>query len=225
MEEVEGIPGALPRLAEYPARSLRMKLPPDEWQMCLDAWIVGIEIRLRLQQDHFRRLKLSDTASGFPFLVSYCEEQAHQNHARHKVASNRELALHRHCLVLTRRLLLETDPPWDCPPQKLLSLLANGSTVFGPRKNWGHLMVQCWEKSPKQITGVIAFSKGTLTKNLPQIASTDSAEAKTCLTQAIALTKAMPTQAGPIYMAGSDCLEALNQSYIDITGVQGPSIC
>ena len=219
MEEVEGIPGALPRLVDFPPTSLRTNLPPEEWQICLDAWIVGIEIRLRLHSDHFRRLKLSDTASGFSFLLSYCEEQALQNLAGHTQTSDRDLALHRHCLVLARRLLLGTDSPWDSPPQKLLSLLANGSTVFETGSLWNQLMVQCWEKSPKTITVAITISKSTLTKYLPQIA-TGSAEAKSCLIQAVALTKAMPEQAGPVYMAGSDCLEALYQSYTEITSVQ-----
>src|ERR1700761_5637456 len=126
MQEVPGIPGALPPLAPYPGQDIRASLPFQEWQACIDSWIFCTEIRLRLADEHFISLKLSHSASGFPFLLSYLRELARSQQKNDQNGLEaKESQLRRNCFFLLRRLLLDTKPPLECSSRALYELLAN----------------------------------------------------------------------------------------------------
>src|SRR2546429_342449 len=125
MDEVPGIPFPLPPLIQYPTQSILSNILPEEWQACLDAWIFAVEFRLRLLPDHFRHLKLSSNAGGMPFLLSYYRQAEWYPKADglYRLRDAKESNLRRQSFLLTRRLLTETDLPYDCSSKDLFTLI------------------------------------------------------------------------------------------------------
>lgn len=210
MDEVPGIPGSLPPLAQFPAQSIISHILPEEWQACLDAWIFAAEFRLRLLPDHFRHLKLSSNACGMPFLLSYYRrwECLSKSDSAHKPRDPKELKLHRQCFLLTRRLLTETDLPYDCSYKDLFTLIANASLALGINVSWRETLKVAWKRSKDQITAAIETCKGSLIRELPRDLTGPVDDKLLDLRRVTALAKAM-SETGEYLMTGSDYLDSL----------------
>jgi activating signal cointegrator complex subunit 2 len=210
MDEVAGIPGSLPPLAQFPALSIISSILPEEWQACLDAWIFAVEFRLRLLPDHFRHLRLSLNASGLPFLLSYYQQWDYDPKldAAYRPGDVKELRLHRQCFLLTRRLLTETDPPYDCSSKDLFTLIANVSLAHGATASWKETLKIAWKRSKDQIAAAIETCKSSLTRELPTSLTIPSDSILLDLRRATALTNAL-AEAGEYLMTGSDYLDSL----------------
>lgn len=216
MEQVTGIPGSLPPLAQFPQSSIRLGILPEEWQACLDAWIFAAEFRLRLIPEHFCHFKLSSKASGLPFLQAYLQSWGHETDKGevYRPHDQKSLRLHRQCFILLRRLLLETDPPFDCTSGELFSILANGSATFGENLPWKETLRTVWKRDDGRISDALEAYKSSLIQNLPQAVSF-SAATQIKLFQVTALVKGLP-EAGAVFMTGSDYLDSLITGYTSI---------
>ena len=217
MEEVEGIPGKLPPLAPFPAHETRQTLPFVEWQACLDAWIFCVEFRLRLLPEHFHCFKLSQTASGVPFLLSYFLSWAspRKTVSNYRPTNGKEQKLHRHCLLLLRRLLLETDIPYDCSARELFFLLANASLTFISSPGWHDTLQQAWARQEKLIFSAVEQTKSSLVQMLAGGCTNTTEAAYHSIYQITALSKCLP-QTGKIMMTGSDFVDSLTSTYHDL---------
>ncbi len=210
MEKVEGIPGQLPPLASFPTPKARQSLPPGEWQACLDAWIFCVEFRLRLLPEHFRLFRISQRTSGLPFLSSYF-----LNVSAATPADEREINLHRHCVLLLRRLLLETDTPYDCSAEDLFNLLANASASLASNALWLMTLQQMWERQGKLLSSAVEQTKSSLVKKLSIGTTENHEEVRQVLHQVTALSKCLP-QVGEIMMTGSDYVDSMTNIYHDL---------
>ncbi len=219
MEEVEGIPGQLPPLAPFPAPETRQNLPPEEWQACLNAWVFCVEFRLRLLPEHFHHFKLSQSSSGTFFLSSYflsCNS-GHDSSGSYRPRDVKEQKLHRRCLLLLRRLLLETDTPYDYPARDLFFLLANASAASGMSKLWNDTLQETWLGRENQISAALEETRSYLIKIIG-VGGTDSYKILgRSLRQVTALSKSLP-QAGKIMMTGYDYVDSLTTTYNDLPG-------
>lgn len=216
MEVVEGIPGKLPQLAPFPTAENHSGLPPGEWQACLDAWIFCVEFRLRLLPEHFRHFKLSQASSGYPFLLSYFNSRdsllLSQSGSRDRPMSSKEKKLHRHCLLLLRRLLLETDIPGDFPARELFVLLASASSVFGPTSLWYSTLQQTWHGQQKLISAACEETKSYVIKMIAIGSSKGSETLQLSIGHITSLSRCLPPT-GKIMMTGYDYIDCLSTMY------------
>jgi activating signal cointegrator complex subunit 2 len=219
MEEVAGIPGKLPPLAPFPAPEIRRSLPPEAWQACLRAWIFGVEFRLRLLPEHFHHFKLSHAASGVFFLSSYflSSGSCHDQPSNGQRGKSQELTLHRHCLLLFRRLLLETDIPHDYSTRELFDLLANASSTFLTKKLWHDTLQQAWQRQQKQISAAVEDTRSYLIKTMAISGNDCFTPVQQFLSAVIPLAKCLP-QAGKTMMTGYDYVDSLAATYHGLVG-------
>ncbi|KAF7504439.1 hypothetical protein GJ744_002243 [Endocarpon pusillum] len=214
MDHVDGIPGLLPPLAPFPAAETRQRLPPEEWQACLDAWIFCGEIRLRLLPEHFHHFKLSHASSGISFLSSYflSWSPSRESLSDYRPRSAKELKLHRHCLLLLRRLLLETKTPYDCSNEDLFRLFANASAAFRTSALWRDTLQQAWQRQEKQVSSAVAETRSYMIKLMAASGSHTPETLQQLLCQVASLSKCSP-QAGKSMMTGYDYVDALTSTY------------
>ena len=213
MEEVPGIPSLLPPMVKFPPRTVRHEIPSAEWQLCLDAWCIAVEVRLRLSQENFHRFTFSLNASGFPFLLSYFQEAAYLPGTDHVYRPHglKAVKLHRQVLLLTRRLLLQTDPPHDCQTSDFLALVADGSAVFAGSAVWKDTLRLSWNRDQAQWLAAVDLCKKALVDELTVTQRRQTAVLR-AVRQAVAITRACPGT-GVLFMTGSDFLEAMVTSY------------
>src|SRR2546423_1632407 len=214
MEEVPGIPGSLPPLAQFPPRSIVLNTLPEEWQACLDAWIFAVEFRLRLLPDHFRHFKLSSNASGMAFLLSYYHQWGYYSKigTAYKPEGVKEAKLHRQCFLLTRRLLIGTDLPYDCSSKELFALIANVSLALGANPSWKDTLNVAWKRSRDHIAAAIETCKSFLIRELPRGWPLHDEAVMLSLRQVTSLTKAF-FETGKSLMTGSDYLDSVASGY------------
>ena len=206
MEEVPGRPGAVPPLAEYPPASVRASLPPQEWQACLDFWLLSIEFRLRLQDQDFSKFTHSNV-SGIQFLRSYFE-----NHpsATGLPADSKEVQLHRRAYLLFKRLMLGTNIARDWHPKLLIDHVLLADQTFHHVLDWPRMLsaLRQREQSP--------FSVGFESWKSAMQASFEAVREKIGLPdnlrQMNSLIQVLP-EAGLALMTGSDYLESMITAY------------
>lgn len=226
MEEVPGIPGSVPPLAEFPVRLIISSVLPEEWQACLDAWIFAVEFRLRLLPDHFRHLKLSSNASGMSFLLSYYRQWEYDPKVDvvYRPEDVKGLRLHRQCFLLTRRLLTETDLPYDSSYRDLFALVANVSLALSANVSWRETLKMSWKRAKDQLVAAIETCKSSLIRELLRSSPTFDDAILLNLRRATALTKAL-SETGEYLMTGSDYLDALATAYAALTSTStGPQM-
>ncbi|KAG9790964.1 hypothetical protein KCU88_g1144, partial [Aureobasidium melanogenum] len=214
MEEVPGIPGQLPLLAVYPDHNVKASLPPAEWDGCVDSWLVSIEVRLRLQEDHFSQLKLSQSASGAPFLVSLFKASRDTGPASSR--AQKERLLLKRAYMLLRRLLLATNVPFDYGDADLLDLLCLASHQYASVADWRATVKTLWKRDQSQMSGAVEAWKNARIGEL-SAARPDSEAILQKYRQFNAFLKVSP-DAGLILMTGSDYLESLMEAYSNLQG-------
>ena len=216
MEKVEGIPGHLPPFAPFPASQTLQNLLPAQWQACLDAWIFCVEFRLRLLPEHFHHFKLNQASSGISFLSSYFLSWTvcHDSPSKYKPSIIKEHNLHRHCLLLFRRLLLEADTPYDCSERDFFILLANASAAFRKSKVWNDTLQQVWKRHERFIYAAAEDMRSYSIKMMAADGSDSYEPLQISISQITALSRGLP-QAGRIFMTGFDFVDSLISRYND----------
>jgi len=209
---------SIPSLPEYPSQSFIAKLPPQEWQACLDLWIYSIEYRLRLSPEAFRSLTISDHSSGYPFLLSYLHSVSEHGHDVDSQSS--ETKLRKFCHLLLRRLCLESSLLQDIPATKLYEVLTMGSTTFRRMARWPETLRLSMKKAPEELSAAYETGLHSIEQDL---SSTEPVSPLTFsgMRKASNLITVAP-EAGVVFMTGTDYLETLTQCY-DGAMVQPPA--
>lgn len=192
-------------IAPLPPSSIRLSVAPEEWDACLDAWLLLCELKLRLPLNDFARAAKSD-ASLPDFLVSYYHEVSHSDQHDQSLRSAKAQSLQRTCFLLAHRSLLEVDPPF-----KLLQweFLTNFSHVHMKSIALSQLIEKLWTRKPAQIEKSLEGVKKSLISVLELSSRSDSEET---LKQLAPLLYAS-SDAGRYFMTGSDLLDAINSAF------------
>ncbi|KAI4097098.1 MAG: hypothetical protein LQ344_000507 [Seirophora lacunosa] len=193
----------LPALAPFPPANLREEILPEEWELCLDAWLLLAEAHLLLPPDIFKS-KLSKDPSLTRFLSSYVESNAPD--PKRDNIDPKSTELRRRCFLLTHRCLSEVKQK----PPLLLNwpFLSGFSAIYARSPSLRTLLQSLWQsehlddKFKKHKTSLIQNLEGTASKD-------DRADLEVMLTRTAALLRACPAY-GQFLMTGSDFIDALS---------------
>ncbi|KIX00920.1 uncharacterized protein Z518_09985 [Rhinocladiella mackenziei CBS 650.93] len=208
MEEIPGVPRQIPPLASYPNSNVKTNLTPAEWDEYLDSWLFSIEFRLRLQDEDFSKVQLSQHASGIEFLYSLF--QFGRDRGRTQSKSQKERLLLKRAYMLLRRLLLGTQVPFGYDATKLLDLLGMASQLYASVGDWKVTLQALWKRNQAQMTSAVESWK----KDVSRTVSTqlDSLSLLEKCRRLNALIK-VSAETGLVLMTGSDHLETLMEAY------------
>jgi len=210
MEEVAGVPGGVPPLAIYPQLNVKSTLPPSEWESCLDSWLFSLEYRLRLPDEQFQKFKLSQEATGAPFMLSLYRSTLETSQIFSSRAAQKERALLKHAYLVLRRLLLVVPVPFEYDNANLIDLLALASQVYPTVGDWKATLSALWKRNKGQLTSAVESWKKTALSDFST--QTELAKALDPVKRLNSLVKASP-EVGLVLMTGSDYLESLMEAY------------
>ena len=194
---------SLPSFAAFPQASLRRAILPEEWEACLDAWIILAQRYLLLAPKAFS-LHSAKNESLVEFLVSYVRESSSADDLGSKTLKEKELR--RECFLLGHRLLTEVIPP---PPRMLsLAFLGDFSIVYAKSKSLHHLLEQTWLRQRLETNPGMQEYKSKIIKQLEQPQTNSSPVLEQNLRRTAALLKACHAF-GHFLMTGSDFLDSL----------------
>lgn len=194
---------SLPSFATFPQATLRRAILPEEWEACLDAWILLAQGSLHLTPKAFS-LQSAKNESLVDFLVSYVKEEACADDLTSKTPKEKELR--RKCFLLGHRLLTEVVPS---PPELLsLAFLGDFSTVYARSKSLNGLLEQTWLRQKLETSPRMQEYKSSIIKQLEQTHTTTSRLLEQDLRRTAALLRACYVF-GHFLMTGSDFLDSL----------------
>lgn len=194
---------SLPSFASFPQATLRRAILPEEWEACLDAWIVLAQRCLHLTPKAFS-LQSAKNESLVEFLVSYVGEEASADDLASKNPKEKELR--RNCFLLGHRLLTEMCPS---PPELLtLAFLGDFSTVYARSKSLHMLLEQTWLRQRLGTNPKMQEYRSNIIKQLEQPQKNTSPLLEQDLRRTAALLKACHAF-GHFLMTGSDFLDSL----------------
>ncbi|KAL9598953.1 MAG: hypothetical protein Q9179_003732, partial [Wetmoreana sp. 5 TL-2023] len=196
----------LPSFAPFPPANLRKDIVPEEWALCLDAWLFLAEGHLLLSHEAFAA-KVSKDPSVAEFLNTYINSETLQVHDTNPGPNAR--SLRRACYLLIHRCLSEMQkkPPW------LLNwhFLADLSIAYANRSSLKPLLQGLWDieevqdRSQKHKVSLISTLEGAGNKD-------DHSDMDTTLARVAALLRACPKY-GEFLMRGSDFMDAMSTFY------------
>ncbi|KAL9603711.1 MAG: hypothetical protein Q9219_001030 [cf. Caloplaca sp. 3 TL-2023] len=196
----------LPPLAPFPPASVCKDISPEEWEQCLDAWLLLAQGYLFLPPEVFSR-KLSKDTSVPKFLSSYVK--SHTQDSKISRAESKSSHLRRTCFLLTHRCLseLKQKPPllqeWE-----FLSAL---SVVYAESPSLAPLLRDLWETAG--LGKRFQNHKSSLIQSFEAAASKGMhPELELNLAPMTALLRACPAY-GQFLMLGSDFIDMLSKMY------------
>ena len=150
-----------------------------------------------------------------PFLLSYYRQWEYNSQIEiaYRPGDVKEMKLHRQCFLLTRRLLIETDLPYDCSSEDLFALIANVSISLGANASWKETLKVAWKRSRDQIAAATETCKNFLIGELPKGWPLHAEAVILDLRRVTALTKAL-ADIGRYLMTGSDYLDSLASGHL-----------
>ncbi|KAL2014354.1 hypothetical protein VTN00DRAFT_1879 [Thermoascus crustaceus] len=198
----------LPPFAQVPPEAVRKIIQNEEWEACLDAWILLSEMRLRLDEKEFS-LSTSKDESVVSYLTSYFQQLATSDdsnlHAGTKARSLRRLSF-----LLTRRVLLEVHPPH---PELLgWKFLGDLSTCYPSSTALRRLLSEIWDRHEETITSNLEKGKSLITKQLSLQGPIKNPEVLLDIRRLTLLASSLPA-VGHVLMTGSDFLDTLSDAY------------
>lgn len=173
---------------------------PEEWQMCLDCWLLMAQTHLLLSTKSFS-LKVTKNPSLVQFLVSYAKNSSEPTDAK-------ENDLRKKCFLLIHRMQSEVKPT----PQLLLdwAFLADLSRVYAKSTVLSRLLVDVWRQEALDGRLSMRTHKADLILKLEyNLTSSDSEE---LLASVVALLRTC-YHYGQFLMLGSDLIDALSTAY------------
>lgn len=198
----------LPPFAPFPPASLQKDIVPEEWQLCLDSWILLAKGNLLLPSKEFS-LKIVQDPSIIAFLLSYVTETSTSN-ASSAIHTASARSLRRECFLLVHRILTDVEHV----PSALLdwTFLGNLSVVYARIESLrGLLDILCDRESLDDNTSM-RESKACFVRLLEANSDEISPELDVVLRRAGALLKAS-YHYGQFLMLGSDFLDALSTAF------------
>jgi activating signal cointegrator complex subunit 2 len=198
---------AFPPMVPFPEAAWREHIVPEEWEACLDAWLVLAGAHLSLSNAEFVRVSAKDESLP-AFLTSYAEQTAlsHDSTPLGNVHKTRQLR--KQCFLLSHRLL-----DIDHPPDSLYhwGFLADLSKIYG--KDHGNKVVNLvWKRHLASLEPSLASLKTLLIKELDAGLKGDLKTVESQLKRLNHLLHASP-EVSAFFMAGSDFVDSLISCY------------
>jgi activating signal cointegrator complex subunit 2 len=196
---------ALPPMATFPAAAWKNHLVPEEWEACLDAWVLLAEAHLSLSTLDFIRLSSEDQSLP-SFLTSFAAEMASSHDASQ---SGPKMKLLRKQSFLLAYRLLEVDPT----PESLArwEFLADVSKMYS-KGHASKLVTMAWKRNLSTLELSMGSVKVALTRELDAGLKGDLKTVDMELKHLNHLLHASP-EACEFFVAGSDFLDSLISCY------------
>ena len=198
----------LPPFAPFPPANLQKNILPEEWQLCLNSWILLAQGNLLLSSEEFS-LRIVQDPSIITFLLSYITETSASN-ASHAIPIASAISLRRECFLLVHRTLTEVKPVSSA----LLkwTFLGNLSIVYARSESLRGMLEILWDRESLDDKISIRESKSFLIRLLEANSDGTSPDLDVALRCAGALLKAS-YHYGQFLMLGSDFLDALSTAF------------
>ncbi|KAI4182345.1 MAG: hypothetical protein L6R41_006031 [Letrouitia leprolyta] len=179
---------------------------PDEWELCLDAWILLAEGYLLLSLESFSS-KIAKDPSISRFLSSYVESNTQVPNP--SISDPKSIRLKQKCYLLTHRCLseLKQKPPplLEFPFLSELSILCADSPSLKP------LLHDLWRT--QDLSKKLQKHKSSLIQSLEDATKKDEpSELETILVRTAALLRVCPAY-GQFLLLGSDFIDAMSTVY------------
>lgn len=180
---------------------------PEEWEACLDAWLLLIEAHYLLPPTDFLRISAKD-ASVAAFLVSYMSESARSSGVASFGSIQKWTKLRTYCYFLSIRILRI-----DHPPDLLLTweFLSDLCKVYGKTSS-AKLIASIWERPHMSLQKSLAALKSNLIEELGNGIKGDPKELERKLKRLNHLLHSSVDTA-TYFMTGSDFLDGLVSCY------------
>ncbi|KAE8356578.1 hypothetical protein BDV28DRAFT_164530 [Aspergillus coremiiformis] len=197
-----------PPLAPVPPPAVQSAIPPQEWELYIDAWILLLSLRIEASDADFAEQATTDD-SAVTFLASYYDQRATTGtpglHTGPKVRTLRKL-----CFLLSRRLLLDTPTtPSDLLGWKYLGNMSHCSPSSSALRR---LLSETWKKHEETISSSLEKAKTSMIKQLSLPISVPTPETLSDIRRLTILGSALPA-CGQTLMAGSDFLDTCCEAY------------
>ncbi|KAL9616163.1 MAG: hypothetical protein Q9160_008943 [Pyrenula sp. 1 TL-2023] len=203
----------LPPLASYPPPNVQAALPPAEWQACLDAWIFGVELRLRLASESFREVAGSIDAAGINFLESYITQATLSRDSARVASTSNGAVLRRLCLLLAKRVATEHALQKICFPNGSFRFFSGLCKAYHGSALLTGICEPTWRNNVFGIRDDVSEAKAAAVSCLtPGKKIPNNMEQADLLRRLTALTEYIP-EVGAILMTGSDFLDSLDATY------------
>ena len=198
----------LPSFVSFPSTSVRKEIPPEEWILCLESWILLAQENLLLPPQDFS-IKLTNYRSLADFLVSYVKETSLSSDA---LGSNLSKAksMKRQSFLLIHRIFTEADHV----PSPLLTwtFLGDASTVFSKSPSLRALLDSLWGRESLDSNPEMQKGKNSLITMFEGLRTDLSPDIQISLRRIVSLLKASFNY-GQFLMIGSDFTDSLNTAH------------
>ncbi len=173
---------------------------PEEWQICLDSWLLLTQNHLLLPTKVFS-LKVTKNTSLVQFLVSYAKNSSESTNTK-------ENDLRKNCFLLVHRIQSEVKPV----PRLLLewAFLADLSRIYAKSTVLSRLLVDVWRQEALDERLPMRTHKANLISELEHHSTSDDLEE--LLASVVALLRTC-YHYGQFLMLGSDLIDALSTAY------------
>lgn len=205
---------ALPPFASFPPAIIRSEVPPEEWQGCLDSWVLLAKSNLLLSSEEFS-LQITNDPSIVDFLISYIRENASSNENSTN-SSESAKRLRRESFLLLHRILMEVKPV----PTALLdwAFLGDFAIIYHTSKSLKELLKSVWDREDLENNSSMQKSKALITqlikKDINEGTPKETPDLELALRRAASLLK-VSYQYGQFLMLGSDFLDSLSTAYVN----------
>ena len=197
----------LPPLAPVPPANIRHSIPSAEWEACLDAWILLIDLRLRRPSNRLEQQATKDN-SFLGFLNVYLRELAQASQDDPLGQGPKAHRMKRLVYLLTRRYLLFLKAENEVLQDWMF--LSYFCMIYSHQKTLHATLHQLWVRRASRISTSLASLKFRMNKQL-SVAQPTAATVQD-LRSCTFLMRFVP-EAGHVMMTGSDYLDTLCSAY------------
>jgi activating signal cointegrator complex subunit 2 len=180
---------------------------PEEWEDCLEAWILIAERHLSFSATELSSKSAHDD-SLIMFLVSYMSESTQSPDLIASGSSPNGFRLRKYCYFLSCRLL-----KLQRPPDQLLTVdfLSDFCKVYGKRSTSKVLEV-LWTQCSAQLEKALAAKMAVLTEELNYGIKGDPQQLEQKLKRLVSLLHSSP-EAAAYFLSGSDFIDGMISCY------------
>ncbi|KAJ5652101.1 hypothetical protein N7507_009527 [Penicillium longicatenatum] len=196
-----------PPLAPVPSPAVRKSIPSNDWEACLDAWMMLLSIRLNAGDQKFQ-LAAAEDLSAVWFLDSFYQHAAAGDQGLQSGPKARKLR--KLCFLTARRYILTlSNPPTDLFDWRLLG---NMCCCYPSSTALKTSLSEAWDLHHEKISSSIEKAKSSIMNQLSSGSQSSAADTITDIRRLTILTSVLPS-CGQVLMAGSDYLDTLAESY------------
>lgn len=196
-----------PPLAPVPSPAVRRTIPSDDWEVCVDAWMTLLGMRLNASDQKFKDAATQDF-SAVSFLDSFYQHAAAGDPTLQLGPKAR--TLRKLCFLAARRYILSLNSP----PEGLLDwrFLANLCCCYPSSTALKSSLSTAWDMHHDKISSRIEKAKSLVIKQLYLGGKAPNSEIISDIRRLTILASILPP-CGQILMAGSDFLDTLAEVY------------